>query len=60
MRRPVSPDPSVDDQLLGILLAGMWGQTRADCSAAARLKLELRPSGIHAVVRPKPEGDPES
>ena len=63
MRRPVSPDPLVDVQLLGILLAGALIQTRPECSADALLKLSLRPSGVHRIVRavpPVPSEDGES
>lgn len=60
MRRPPSPDPQIDSQLLGILLAGMLGQTRPECSIDARLKLELRPSGIHRIVLPRTSEDSEA
>lgn len=58
MRRLPRPEPYDDAKLLGILLAGALSQTRDDCSAHARLGLELRPSGVHRVA-PLPE-DPES
>lgn len=51
------PDPYNEANLLGILLAGVFGQTREDCGTQARLRQELRPSGIHRVTKP-PE-DPE-
>ena len=57
MTRPPSPDPYVEAKLLGILLSGVFGQTRLDCSLEARLRLELRPSGVQR-VGPRP-GDEE-
>jgi hypothetical protein len=57
MRRLPPPEPYEDAKLLGILLAGAFAQTREDCSAHARLALELRPSGVHRLVS-LPE-DPE-
>ena len=59
MRRLPPPDPYVEAKLLGILLAGVFGQTRADCSPESRLRLELRPSGLHRIKLPEPEPDPE-
>jgi hypothetical protein len=50
MRRRVPQDPYVDAKLMGILLAGMLGQTRTECSARAHLCPELRPSGVYPVV----------
>ena len=58
MRRLSLPEPYEAAKLLGILLAGVFGQTRADCSAQSCLRQELRPSGIHRVSKP-PE-DPET
>jgi hypothetical protein len=55
MRRLSPPEPYEDARLLGILLAGVFGQTRADCSAQSRLRQELRPSGIHRVTKPPEE-----
>ena len=57
MRRPQPLDPYVEAKLLGILLAGAFTHTRADCSAQARLRQELRPSGIQRIpsTRPDPE-----
>lgn len=52
MRRFAPPDPYNEANLLGILLAGVFGQTREDCSSQARLRQELRPSGIHRVTKP--------
>lgn len=59
MTRCPPQDPFVEAKLLGILLSGVFGQTRPDCSAEARLRLELRPSGIHKIARPKREDEPE-
>lgn len=52
MRRLSPLEPYEDANLLGILMAGAFGQTRADCSAQSRLRQELRPSGIHRVAKP--------
>jgi hypothetical protein len=54
MRRPTPPDPYLEAKLLGILLAGAFGQTRADCAIEARTRLELRPSGIQRIALPDP------
>jgi hypothetical protein len=60
MRRLSPPDPYVEAKLLGILLAGVFSQTRQDCSPEARLRLELRPSGVHRMSLPLlPERDDE-
>lgn len=55
MRRLSAPEPYEDAKLLGILLAGVFGETRAECSAQSRLRQELRPSGIHRVTKPPEE-----
>lgn len=55
MRRLSLPEPYEDAKLLGILLAGVFGETRAECSAQSRLRQELRPSGIHRVTKPPEE-----
>jgi len=55
MRRLSPPDPYNEANLLGILLAGVFGQTREDCSSQSRLRQELRPSGIHRVAKPPDE-----
>jgi len=64
MRRAVPPDPYVEARLLGILLAGAFGQTRADCSAQCRLRQELRPSGVQriagATLEPEPKPEPKA
>ena len=52
-------DLYVEAKLLGILLSGVLGQTRAECSAESRLRLDLRPGGGSSVVVPDPERDPE-
>jgi hypothetical protein len=51
MRRLPPPEPYNEANLLGILLAGVFGQTREDCSSQSRLRQELRPSGIHRVTK---------
>jgi hypothetical protein len=50
MRRSLPADPYVEAKLLGILLAGVFGQTRSDCSPQERLRQELRPSGTHRIL----------
>ena len=49
MRRSSPPDPYVEAKLLGIMLAGAFGQTRGDCSSQSKLRQELRPSGTHRI-----------
>jgi hypothetical protein len=54
MRRLPEPFPYVDAKLFGILLAGVFAQTRPDCSRDARLQSE-RPSGIQRIpLLPEP------
>lgn len=50
-------DPYVEAKLLGILLSGVFGQTREDSGTAERLARELRPSGTYprAPGQPPPE-----
>jgi hypothetical protein len=55
MTRSQPPDPYVEAKLFGVLLAGVFGQTRADCSAHSRLRQELRQSGVHTITLPKPK-----
>ncbi len=50
MRRSAAPDPYLEAKILGILLAGAFAQTRADCTRQARLRQELCPSGIYRVT----------
>jgi hypothetical protein len=50
MKRSLPADPYVEAKLLGILLAGVLGQTRTECSAQSSLRAELRPSGTHRVA----------
>lgn len=57
MTRPVQ-DPYLEAKLLGILLSGVFGQTRPECSAEARLRLELRPSGVLRISRPQSDDEP--
>jgi hypothetical protein len=52
MRRPTPPNPDVEAKLLGILLSGVFGQTRPECAPESRLRLELRPSGVQRIVLP--------
>jgi hypothetical protein len=58
MRRLTPPDPYVEAKLLGILLSGVFAQTRADCAPAARLRQEPRPSGVHRIALPAPKPKP--
>jgi hypothetical protein len=59
MRRLPPPDPYVEAKLLGILLSGVFGQTRKECAPESLLRLELRPSGVHRIQlvpsQPKPK-----
>jgi hypothetical protein len=59
MRRPTPTDPYVEAKLFGILLSGVFGRTRVDCSPESRLRLELRPSGTHRIPLPKPDDKPK-
>jgi len=59
MRRLTPPDPYVEAKLLGIMLSGVFGQTRAECAPPALLRLELRPSGVQRIVLPTPPGKPK-
>jgi hypothetical protein len=58
MTRPTAPDPYLDAKLLGILLSGVFGQTRPDCSRDGRSQPE-RPSGVHPIPLPKREREPD-
>ena len=60
MRRLSPPDPYMEAKLLGIMLAGVFGQTRADCAPEARLRMELRPSGVQRISLPEPHGKPKT
>lgn len=57
MRRLSPSDPYLEANLLGILLAGVFGQTREECSAQTRLRQELRPSGIHRLTKPPEDSE---
>jgi hypothetical protein len=59
MSRLSPPDPYVEARLFGILLAGVLGQTRPECSPESRLRLELRPSGVQRLALPEPQGKPK-
>jgi hypothetical protein len=50
MKRSLPADPYLEAKLLGILLAGVLGQTRSECSAQSGLRQDLRPSGIHRIA----------
>jgi len=60
MRRLLTPDPYRDAKLLGILLAGVFGQTRTDYAPESRLRLDLRPSGVQRISRPELKGKPKA
>lgn len=49
MKRSLPADPYLEAKLLGILLAGVLGQTRPECSAQSRLRQEL-PSGTYRIA----------
>ncbi len=68
----MAPDPYVEAKLLGIMLSGMFVQTRAECSEEERLRLEAPASGAYRIdaqgvestwgerSRPAPDrGDPD-
>ena len=59
MRRLIPTDPYVEAKLFGILLSGVFARTRVECSPESRLRLELRPSGAHPIVRAKPDAKPK-
>lgn len=59
MRRSLPVDPYVEAKLLGILLAGVFGQTRSDCAAEAELRQEPKPSGTHRIVARHQLYDPD-
>lgn len=60
MRRLPPPDPYLEAKLLGIMLAGVFGQTRAECAHDARLRTELRPSGVQRICLPDSQGKPKA
>jgi hypothetical protein len=60
MTQAPPPDRYVEAKLLGILLSGVFGQTRPECSAESRRRLELRPSGAQRASLPEPQSDPET
>jgi hypothetical protein len=49
MTQGLPPNPFVEAKLLGIMLSGIFGQTRDDCSEEARLRLERPPSGAYRI-----------
>jgi hypothetical protein len=60
MRRLPPPDPYLEAKLLGIMLAGVFGQTRAECAPDAPLRLDLRPSGVQRICLPAPSSKPKA
>ena len=60
MRRLPPPDPYLEAKLLGIMLAGVFGQTRAECAPEAGLRLELRPSGVQRICLPALHDKPKT
>jgi hypothetical protein len=58
MTRSRPADPYVEAKLLGILLAGVLGQTRQECSPQSKLRQELRQSGTHRILRSPQLYDP--
>lgn len=60
MERSAAPDPYLEAKILGILLAGGFAQTRDDCKRQARLRQELRPSGLHRLESPGTEPPPKA
>lgn len=57
MTRPPSPDPYLEAKLLGIMLSGVFGQTRPECSVEALPRADLKPSGVYRVVLPTADED---
>jgi hypothetical protein len=49
MTQGLPPNPFVEAKLLGIMLSGIFGQTRDDCSEETRLRLELPASGAYRI-----------
>jgi len=49
MTQGTVPNPFVEAKLLGIMLSGIFGQTRADCSEEGRLRLERPASGAYRI-----------
>ena len=49
MTQGMAPDPYVEAKLLGIMLSGMFVQTRAACSEEERLRLEAPASGAFRI-----------
>jgi len=70
MTQTTAPEPRVEAKLLGILLSGIFVQTRPECSDERRASLELPPSGAYRIdvarventlasSLPAPEREPE-
>ena len=55
MKRLQQVDPYLETKLLGIMLAGVLTQTRAECTSDRPFLTELKPSGVHRIV-PHPGG----
>lgn len=49
MTQGLPPNSFVEAKLLGIMLSGIFGQTRDDCSEEARLRLERPQSGAYRI-----------
>ena len=49
MTQGTAPNPFLEAKLLGIMLSGIFGQTRHDCSEEARLRLERPASGAYRI-----------
>jgi len=45
----MTPDTFIEAKLLGIMLSGIFGQTRPDCSEEARMRWELPASGAYRI-----------
>ena len=60
MRPLPPPDPYIEAKLLGIMLAGVFGQTRAECAPDGPLRMELRPSGIQRICVPALPAKPKA
>ena len=60
MTRLPPPDPYVEAKLLGILLSGVLGQTRAECAPESGSRLESQPSGTYRILPPQRDPEPKA
>ena len=60
MTRLPPPDPYVEAKLLGILLSGVFGQTRVECAPESRPRLDPQPSGTYRILPPERDHEPKA